>query len=107
MAANGYPTLEPAVRAESLPGVSVSRLMGERVLIPEIPRVAHLVGQTGQTQVSGPQRIPAVQLAHLRGLYASYQAALDATLIGMGPPFERGGCKVDLVRGIVMPPEGR
>lgn len=49
-----------------------------------------------------PQPIPAVQLAHLRGLYQTYQAAVDATLFGMG--FLRGGCAVNLHTGLVTPP---
>lgn len=92
-----YPTLDPSPRVESLPGVHVTRVAVERPLAVEKPLI-----DTVTTAQAGPQRIPTAQLTHLRHLMAAYQAALDATLIGMG---FSGGCKVDLARGIVYPPE--
>ena len=95
-----YPTLAVEARPESLPGVNISRLL-ERPTAQNQDVLA-VVETPAQ---SGPRPIPPAQLAHLRSLRAAYHAALDTTLIGMG--FENGGCRVDLVRGLVAPPEGK
>lgn len=50
----------------------------------------------------GPLPIRASVLERLRGLQLAYQSALDTYLMGEG--FERGGCAVDLSKGLIYPP---
>ena len=50
----------------------------------------------------GPIPIKTATLERLRSLQAQYNTAIDVMLMEIG--FERGGCAVDLQRGLIYPP---